>query len=184
MKDASASKHSPDIAGLKGLPPYPGFSRRKGTRAGRSLEHAAQVLWGGMLVALICVAGLMALSWIQSQGAVALVRAQAEAIRDGNLESAYDMFSNDYRSSISLPMFRRWLRRQPTFSEIKDLRIWGRSAWRGAAILWGSFQDGLGRSYPVRYSLIRENGNWRIDDVQVRSENRETLPNTGQFHYI
>ena len=168
-----------------GLPPYPGVrghSRRRGS-SGR-FQHAVEILWGGMLVALICVGVLLALSWVQSQGAVATVRAQATAIRDGNVESAYDLFSNEYRAAMSLPMFRRWLQRQPPLAAIQNLRIWGRSAWRDTAVLWGSFQDDLGQSYPVRYSLIRENGDWRVDSFQVQADVPETLPNTEHFNYI
>lgn len=136
------------------------------------------------MVAVVCVAAMMAISWIQSQGAVAIVRAQAEAIREGQLERAYDLFSHDYQATMSLPMFRRWLRQRPPLAGIQNLRIRGRSVWRGTAILWGSFQDELGQSYPVRYSLVREAGGWRIDSFQVRVEDAEPLPNTGQNHYI
>jgi len=167
------------------LPAYPGWrGRSRGRGPDGRFQHAAEILWGGMIVALICVGALLALSWIQSQGAVAIVRAQATAIRDGNLESAYDLFTDDYRASMSLPMFRRWLRRQPPLAAIQNLRIWGRSVWRGTAILRGSFQDDLGHSYPVRYSLIRENGDWRIESFQVRADVPETLPNTEHFNYI
>ena len=75
-----------------------------------------EILWAGMIVAVICVAGLLAISWIQSQGAVTIVRAQATAIREGQVERAYDLFSDEYRAAMSLPMFRRWLRRQPPLS--------------------------------------------------------------------
>jgi hypothetical protein len=143
-----------------------------------------EILWGGILVAVISVAAVLALSWIQSQGAVAIVRAQATAIRDGNFEGAYNLFSDDYRAVMSLPMFRQWLRNQFPLATFQSLRIRGRSVWRGTAILRGSFQDDLGHSYPVRYSLVRENGNWRIDSVQVQSDVPESLPNTQHFNYI
>jgi hypothetical protein len=166
-----------------GLPAYPRSSGR-GHDAGGRIRHAVEILWGGMLVALVCVAAMLALSWIQSQGAVAIVRAQAAAIREGKLESAYGLFSHDYRASMTLPMFRRWLRHQPPLAGIQNLQIWGRSVWGGTAILWGSFQDDLGHNYPVRYSLVRENGDWRIDSFEVRGDVPETLPNTDHFHYI
>jgi Domain of unknown function (DUF4864) len=179
----SDPERSSAVAG--GVPAYPRpGGRRRGVRSAGRFQHAIEILWGGMIVAFVCVAALLALSWIQSQGAVAIVRAQATAIHDGKLDSAYDLFSDDYRASMSLQMFRRWLRRQPSLAAIQNVRIWGRSVWRGTAILWGSFQDDLGHSYPVRYSLIRENGDWRIDGFQVRADVPETLPNTQQFHYI
>ncbi|MBF8305718.1 MAG: hypothetical protein HW398_906 [Acidobacteria bacterium] len=170
------------LGSVPGYPNAPG--RRRGRSSAGGLHRAVEILWAGMIVAVICVAGLLAISWIQSQGAVTIVRAQATAIREGQVERAYDLFSDEYRAAMSLPMFRRWLRRQPPLSGIQNLRIWGRSVWRGTAILWGSFQDDLGHSYPVRYSLVRENGDWRIDSFQVRAEVPETLPNTNRFHYI
>jgi len=182
---SSESGEHPANAAPAGLPAYPGgSSRRRRRRSGGRLQHAVEILWGGMIVALISVGCLLAISWIQSQGAVATVRAQATAIREGQLETAYDLFSEDYRSAMSLPMFRRWLRRQQPLSGIQNLHIWGRSVWRGTAILWGSFQDDLGQRYPVRYSLVRENGDWRINSFQVRAEVPEALPNSGRFHYI
>lgn len=137
-----------------------------------------------MVVAVACVAILMAIAWIQSRGAVEVVKAQADAIRSGKVEQAYALFSSEYRAGMTLPMFRRWLRRQDHLTSIQDLRIWGRSVWRGTAILWGSFQDDLGHSYPVRYLLIQENGGWRIDSFQLRAVVPDSLPNTERFHYI
>ena len=166
------------------LPAYPGARGRRGRRTSGRLHQAIEILWAGMIVALVCVAGLVALSWIQSQGAVTVVREQVSAIHDGQLDKAYDLFSTDYRSGMTLPMFRRWLRRQPLLSGIQNLHIWGRSAWKGTAVLWGSFQDELGHSYPVRYSLVRENGDWRINSFQVRADVPESLPNPERFHYI
>ncbi|MBI3934504.1 MAG: hypothetical protein HY316_07400 [Acidobacteria bacterium] len=172
-------------AEVGGLPAYPGArGRRRASPSAGRFHHAAEILWAGTIVALICVAGLLAIFWIQSQGAVAIVRAQAAAIREGQVERAYDLFSDDYRATMSLPMFRRWLRRQPPLGDIQNLRIWGRSVLWGTAILWGSFQDEVGHSYPVRYSLVRENGDWRIESFQVRADVPEPLPNSERFHYI
>jgi hypothetical protein len=142
------------------------------------------ILWGGVIVAVLCVGALLVLSWIQSQGAVATVQAQATAIRDGKLEEAYGLFSDDYRASTSLPMFQRWLRSQTALAAARSLRIWGRSVWGGTAILRGNFENDLGQRHAVRYSLVRENGNWRVDSLQVQSDVPEALPNTRHFNYI
>jgi hypothetical protein len=167
------------------LPPHPlATARKRGRRSGGRLGYALEVIWAGMIVAVVCIAGMMALTWLQSQGAVAIVRQQASEIRAGKLDQAYGLFSSEYRSGVTLPMFRRWLHRQPTFSAVQDLHIWGRSVWRGTAVLWGSFQDDLGHSYPVRYSLVKEDGGWRIDSLEVREDIPESLSNTERFHYI
>lgn len=153
-------------------------------RPARRVREGIGVLGVGVLVAITCVVGLMGVSWIQAQGAVGVVRAQAAAIRVGDLDHAYAFFSSSYRSDMSLPMFRRWLRKQEPLARIHDLSIWGRSVWRGTAILRGSFEDDEGHSYPVRYSLVRENGTWRIDGLQVPSGVPESLPNDERFLYI
>ena len=169
---------------IRSLPPHPAAKARlQGRRSGGRLRSTFEIIWAGMLIAAVCIAGMVALSWFQSQGAVAIVRQQASEIREGKLDQAYDLFSSEYRSGTTLPMFRRWLRRQPTFASIQRLHIWGRSVWRGTAILWGSFEDEFGHSYPVRYSLVRENGGWRIDRFDVPEDLPESLPNTQRFQY-
>ena len=158
--------------------------RRRARRPSRRARQAFGVLGAGLLVALACVASILAISWFQSSEAVQVVQEQAEAIRQGRVERAYELFSSEYRAEMSLSMFRRLLRRQDQLNGLQDLRIWGRSVWRGTAILWGSFQDDLGHSYPVRYQLIREDGDWRIDSFQLRGVAPESLPNPERFHYI
>jgi hypothetical protein len=142
------------------------------------------VLGAALLVAVGCVALLMTVSWIRSQGAVTVVRAQVEAIRKGKVEAAYAFFSRSYRSEMSLSMFRRWLRRQEHLAGAHNLQIWGRSVWGGTAVLWGSFQDDLGHSYPVRYLMIRENGSWRVNSVQLPAGIQESPPHVERFLYI
>src|SRR3990170_3934363 len=96
--------------------------------------------------------------------------ADLEAIPDGKVDEAYALFSRSYQAGMSLPMFRRWLRRQKRLANVQHLQFWGRSAWKGTALLWGSFEDNLGHSYPVRYLLVQEEGAWRIDLFQLSAE--------------
>ena len=113
-----------------------------------------------------------------------MVRQQVTALREGNVEKAYQMFSEEYRAGMTLPMFRRWFRRQPSLATIQDVRIWRRSVRGGSVDLWGSFEDGGGHTYPVRYSLIRENGDWRVDSMQMQAVVPESLPKSERFLYI
>ncbi len=124
------------------------------------------------------MAGLAALSWIRSQAAVEVVRAQMDDIQGGKVEEAYALFSTTYQAGVSLPMFRRWVRHQGRFSKAKNIQLWGRSVWGETAMLWGSFQDDLGHNYPVKYLLVRENGSWRIDGFHLAAEVPDTSPNT------
>lgn len=133
----------------------------------RRFDHAARMLMNGAFVALIAVGVLGGLSWIRSQPAVRVVQAQLQAIHNGELVKAYGFFSNEYREETSLPVFRRWVRSQQRLTRIDGVQFWSRSVWGGVALLRGSFQDGFGRRYPVRYLLIRQDGEWRIHQFQL-----------------
>lgn len=146
--------------------------RRSASRA----RGALSVLVAAFLIAIAAVAFLLGLSWVRSQGAINVVATQVQAIRDGKVEDAYRLFSRSYQADTSLPMFRRWLRRQRRLASVKHLQFWGRSVWGGTALLWGSFEDDLGHSYPVRYFLVQEQGAWRIDRFQLSAEVPDPAP--------
>ncbi|OFV96150.1 MAG: hypothetical protein A3F68_04775 [Acidobacteria bacterium RIFCSPLOWO2_12_FULL_54_10] len=141
------------------------FRRSSGTE--RRFHRAARLLVNGAFVALIVVGVLGGLSWIRSQPAVRVVQSQLQAIHQGELVKAYGFFSNEYKEETSLPVFRRWVRRQQRLTRIDGVQFWSRSVWGGVALLRGSFQDGFGRRYPVRYLLIRQDGEWRVHQFQL-----------------
>ena len=113
-----------------------------------------------------------------------MVQTQVEEIRVGKVEEAYALFSSGYQAGVSLPMFRRWLRHQGRLDKAHKLQFWGRSVWGRTAVLWGSFQDDLGHTYPVRYLLIREKGSWRIDGFHVSAEIPDSFPGAVRFIQI
>ena len=158
----------------------PWMSVRPPRRAGRA-GRAFGVLSVAVLIAIASIALLIGLSWVRSQGAISVVQAQVEAIRQGKVEEAYALFSREYQEGMSLPMFRRWLRRQRRLSNVQHLDFWGRSVWGQTALLWGSFEDELGHSYPVRYLLVRENGGWRIDRFHLSAEIPDPAPQRERF---
>ncbi len=129
-----------------------------------------------VLIAVATVIFLLGTSWVRSQRAVHVVEAQIEAIRGGQVEEAYELFSRRYRRATSLPMFRRWLRRQEGLANLQHLQFWGRSVWGQTALLWGRFEDELGHRYPVRYLLVREGGTWRIERFQLATERPDPPP--------
>lgn len=142
------------------------------------------VLAAAVLIAMASVAFLVGLSWVRSQGAISVVEAQLHAIRAGNVEEAYGLFSRGYQAATSLPMFRRWLRRQQRLATVQNLQFWGRSVWGNTALLWGRFEDDLGHRYPVRYLLVREGGAWRIDRFQLSSEVPDSPPQSQRLVQI
>ena len=157
--------------------------RRPRYRLGRS-ERAAGVLVAAALVAVAAVTFVFALSWVRSQAAIDVVRAQVQAIHEGKIEQAYALFSSSYQSATSLPMFRRWVRRQGRLTNVRSLQFWGRSVWGTTAILRGRFEDDLGHRFAVRYILVQEEDGWRIDRFQLSLEPPDSAPPPQRFIYI
>lgn len=62
------------------------------------------------------------------------------------------------------------------------MHIWSRILRSQSAVLWGLVEDYRGQRYPVRYQLIREEGHWRIHELQMRrswaEESIDDLPRT------
>src|SRR5262249_9225557 len=113
-----------------------------------------------------------------------VVQAQVDAVRVGRVDQAYALFSTGYQAGVSLPMFRRWVRRQARLGKVQKLDFWGRSVWGQTAVLWGSFRDDLGHSYPVRYLLVREKGSWRVDGFHLEAEIPDPYPTNTRFIQI
>ncbi len=149
--------------------PQPARVARTGRSGGRA-RRALGVLAAAVLIAVAAVIFIVGMSWVRSQGAIQVVEAQVQAIRAGNVEEAYELFSRSYQRGTSLPMFRRWLNRQGGLANVQNLQFWGRSVWGRTALLWGRFEDDLGHRYPVRYLLVQEGGAWRIERFQLASE--------------
>ena len=146
------------------------------------VRRAWKVLRTALALSVILTAGFLIYSWIGTAAAIRVVEQQAEAIRDGRIDEAYQLFSADYRADNSLPMFQAWVGRHEEFSRAQNMHIWSRILRSQSAVLWGLVEDYRGQRYPVRYQLIREEGHWRIHELQMRrswaEESIDDLPRT------
>jgi hypothetical protein len=143
-----------------------------------------RVLGIGVAVAVGSLLAMLAMSWVRSQAAIAVVQTHVEDIRGGKVEEAYALFSTGYRSGVTLPMFRRFLRREDRLVNVQEVDFWGRSVWGETALLWGSFRDNLGHRFPVRYLLVRENGSWKIENFHLSAAALDSAPASVRMLHI
>lgn len=158
--------------------------RRRRLRAFRA-RTAWRILRSALGVAAIISSGLLIYAWMGTAGAVRVAQQQAQAIREGRIEQAYELFSAEYQQVNSLPMFRAWVERHEQFKRAQQMRIWSRTWRRESAVLWGMVEDFRGQAYPIRYRLIREPGGWRIDGLEMRrSWAEESIADAPRAAYI
>jgi hypothetical protein len=141
------------------------FCRR--SRASR-LRGAWRMFRATLMLFSLMAAGFIIYTWLGMASAVRIVEQQAAAIRDGRIDDAYNLFSETYRAENSMGMFRAWVARHEEFSKAQDMRIWSRTMRNERAVLWGVVQDYQGQGFPVRYRMVRERGEWRIDEMTMR----------------
>jgi hypothetical protein len=129
-----------------------------------SLALAAFILTAWILVRVDAPFGLFA------SGPQEIVRAQLRALDRGELRPAYDMFSARYREQVSFDTWHELF--------VKHWRMFHASVVRaetpaqiGPRVTLEIYLHGADdRNYRARFTLIRTDGRWWIDDVHWTQE--------------
>ena len=129
-----------------------------------SLTLAAFVLTSWILVRVDSPFGIF------STGPQEIVRAQLRALDRGELRPAYDMFSPRYRGQVS---FDTWHELFVTHWRMFDADVVRAEtpAYDGPGVTLEIFLHGADdKDYRARFTLIRTDGRWWIDDVHWTQE--------------
>lgn len=108
-------------------------------------------------------------------GPSSVARAHLEALNRGELRVAYELFSTQYRQQVSFDAYHQlvithrdmFLIADATFEETED------SGDR--AVLEGSITASDGEHYRARFTMVRIDGRWWIDDLRWGLEKESTL---------
>jgi hypothetical protein len=143
-------------------------SRRRGFRRNLylllSLALAAFILTSWILVRLDSPFGIF------STGPQEIVRAQLRALDRGELRPAYDMFSPRYRGQVSFDTWHELFVRHWRMFHADVVRA-ETPAYTGPGVTLEIYLHGADdKDYRARFSLIRTEGRWWIDDVHWTQE--------------
>ena len=137
-------------------------------RRGRSPWFWAAAGCGGCLVmVLLFVAVIAGGAWYMTSGAADAAKAQLEDLRAGRLEEAYARFSEEYRANVSLDAFAAFVDRHPALKDPADSTFLSRNVTNNRAQISGTLEAGSGVSEPVAYRLVRQGGQWMVEDIEV-----------------
>lgn len=113
--------------------------------------------------------GSLGLSRLAS-GPTSVVRAQLAALNRGDLRGAYDLFSAKYRQQVPFEAFHQLVVTHRRMFRTRQVRI-GRDTESGErALLETHLVTEGGERYLARYTLIRAEGRWWIEDLHWGSE--------------
>ena len=193
---ASTPPPPPSPAGPSALLPPRGVSTTGGAAAapgpapGGGLKKP--LMWGlggccGCLILVLIVVGLIASAALfMTQEPVKTARAQLEEIRQGQLDAAYERFSEAYRARVSRSEFESFVSRHPALKDNQDSTFWQRSVENDEARLTGVLTSQADETESVRYELRKEDSAWVIsllevedDDGQGETESRDPGEGSG-----
>jgi hypothetical protein len=129
-----------------------------------SLALAAFILTSWILVRVDAPFGFF------STGPQEIVRAQLRALDRGELRPAYDMFSPRYRGQVSFDTWHELFVKHWRMFHADVVRAES-PAYDGPGVTLEMFLHGAdGKDYRARFTLIRIDGRWWIDDVHWTQE--------------
>jgi hypothetical protein len=138
--------------------------------------HKKPVMWVlggccGCLILILIVVGLIAgAALFMTQEPVETARAQLEEIRQGQLDAAYERFSEAYRARVSRSEFESFVSRHPALKDNQDSTFYQRSVENDEARLSGVLTSSADETESVRFELRKEDGAWVISRLEVADD--------------
>jgi hypothetical protein len=125
---------------------------------------------GCLLLVLIGIGLIGGAAMYMTGDAVAVVRAQLNDLRGGNLDAAYVRLSDSYRARMSRPAFEAFVSRHPGLKENSDSTFWSRSVKNDSAAISGMLTAASGTRETVSYELVKEGGAWKISAIDIAGD--------------
>jgi hypothetical protein len=166
---AIVPRHEPTGVGRTSVAAYEDATSRR-----RSFRHNLFLLLSLTLAAFILTAWILvrvdAPFGIFSTGPQEIVRAQLRALDRGELRPAYDMFSARYRGQVSFDTWHTLFVKHWRMFHADVVRA-DTPAISGPGVTLEIYLHGADdKDYRARFTLIRTDGRWWIDDVHWTQE--------------
>ncbi len=102
--------------------------------------------------------------------AESVVRAHLEALNRGELRTAYALFSRRYREKVSFEAYHELVVTHWRMFRTRELRFSREDESGEHAVLVTRMLTEGGERYMARFTLVRLEGRWWIDDLHWRTE--------------
>lgn len=138
--------------------------RRLGVLLGAAVAAFALTVW--ILVRVDLPAG----SAGEELAAANVVRAQLDALNRGELREAYGLFSQHYRDQMTFEAFHELVATHLAMFRARKVDFESREESHARAVFDTHILSTNGERYFARYTVIRIEGHWWIDDVRWGAE--------------
>ncbi len=121
---------------------------------------------GGILAVIIMAIGL---AFYFTAGMVGVVDKQLELLQRGDLKGAYGLTSKDFQKTTSLEQFIAFVKQYPSLSQNQGHTFTTRTIENNIGTVKGTLTAKDGAVTPVEFQLVKEQGEWRILFMEVKS---------------
>ncbi len=104
------------------------------------------------------------------QSPAGVVKAQLEALNRGELGAAYELFSREYRRRVPFEAYHELVVTHRRLFRTREVRIASREETGERATLETHTLTESGERYVARFTLVRAEGRWWIDDLRWGGE--------------
>ncbi len=115
---------------------------------------------------------LSRLEFVSGSGPSGVVKAHLEALNRGELRAAYQLFSSEYRRQVSFEAYQRLVLTHVRMFRARDYQLARVNESAERAVLESHILAENGERYLARFTLVRAEGRWWIDDLRWGSEAR------------
>jgi ABC-type transporter MlaC component len=119
----------------------------------------------GSLAAVITIAVVAGL-WLTS-GLVDKVEAHLDAIKAGNLRGAYEQTAAQFQQDTAFEQYEAFLQNYPSLAQLSEYDIGARQFKNNTGTVEVTVEDAAGAALPLTFTLVKENGEWRVFRIDI-----------------
>jgi hypothetical protein len=147
----------------------------------KSLSKTKKIILGAVAFLFI----IIFIGFSATQGITEVANLQLKALRSDDLVKAYAYTSRDFQSATSLDDFKQFIAGYPSLRNNKDASFTDRQVENNMGKLKGTLNSRDGSVTPVEYTLVKENGEWKILNMKLNPvgagiQQTDTFSNTGK----
>lgn len=117
-----------------------------------------------LFIVIVVILALMVTS-----GLVKTVEAQLQALKAGDIATAYSYTSKDFQATTSLNNFKKFVSAYPALSKNKSHSFNERVTEGNIGTVSGTLTSSDGGVTPVKYQLVKEGGSWKILNITLNA---------------
>lgn len=159
------------------------FCPKCGVKMGSSAIGRFFAVLGKILLGIVILIGLIfGIAFYATSGVAGAVKDQLSAIRSGDYEKAYSYTSSEFKKATSLDDFKKFIDKVPALKNNEGISINHREFNNDNGSVDGTLTSKDGLNTPIQYRLIKENGEWKIVEMNAdllnskKTSNQETSP--------